>query len=153
MRTSRPAFITAAALCILLTSCTAGGDADLPHVPDASPSTVEPPPREPLTAPAVEPGYEEILADGPRRGPWDVGEATHPSPRDLRVAVHCMAKSRLIDFKVTIDGVGEFSVRCSGVRETTVMNAMGDVSRRELHLTVDTEESVRWYISVQAAER
>ncbi|MGA5313812.1 hypothetical protein ACPCTK_06750 [Streptomyces pseudogriseolus] len=152
MRTSRTACITAAVLCTLLTSCTDGGEADLPPVPNASPSTVEPPPREPLTAPEPDLGNEEILAEGPRRGPWRSGTATALPEGDLRITVHCLAQSKPADLTVALDD-GGFSVPCSNLHQTTVTNGMGATAAGTLRLTVTTEETVRWYLSAQVSPR
>ncbi|MGX1677175.1 hypothetical protein ACWIFK_03410 [Streptomyces althioticus] len=151
MRTTRTAFATAVALCALLTSCTGGDEADLPPTPDASPSTVEPPSQGPLTAPEVDPGQREVLAEGPRRGPWQGGTpVTHPEG-DLSITVHCLSQSNLTDLTVTFDG-GEFGVPCSNLHQTTVTNVWEATSAGQLSLTVTTEETVRWYISAQVAQ-
>ncbi len=152
MRTSRTVIITAAALCALLTSCTEGGNADVPPAPDTSPSTVEPPPQGPLTAPEVDLGQKEVLAEGPRRGPWQGGTAATLPEGDLSITVHCLSQSRPTDLTVTFDG-GEFGVPCSNLHQTTVTNGMGAASAGKLRLAVATEETVRWYVSAQVAPR
>ncbi|MEY9813782.1 hypothetical protein [Streptomyces albogriseolus] len=153
MRTSRTALFTAAALCALLTACTGGGgDTDVPPVPDASPPTVEPPPQGPLTAPEVDLGQKEVLAEGPRRGIWRGGTAaTHPEG-DLSITVHCLSQSNPTDLTVTFDD-GEFGVPCSNLHQTTVTNIMEAASAGKIRLTVATEETVRWYLSVQISPR
>ncbi|MBT2903787.1 hypothetical protein [Streptomyces sp. McG8] len=154
MRTSRTAFTAAAALTLstLLTSCTGGGEAYVPPVPDASQSTVEPPPQEPLTAPEADLGEKGVLAEGPRRGPWKGATTTNLPKGELRITVHCLSQSKPTDLTVTVDN-GGFDVRCSNLHQTIIMNGWGATSAGKFRLTVATEETVRWYISARVSPR
>ncbi|MFJ6306695.1 hypothetical protein [Streptomyces althioticus] len=113
---------------------------------------MEPPSQGPLTAPEVDPGQREVLAEGPRRGPWQGGTpVTHPEG-DLSITVHCLSQSKLTDLTVTFDD-GKFGVPCSNLHQTTVTNEWEATSAGQLRLTVTTEETVRWYISAQVTPR
>ncbi|BFO14477.1 hypothetical protein SHKM778_08650 [Streptomyces sp. KM77-8] len=153
----RSAFaVTAAVLCGLLTSCTGGGDSDKPSVPDpppsTSPSTVAPPPQEPLNAPEVDVEYEEILSEGPHRGTRQFDTVELPKG-DFWIKVNCISRSKPVDLDISLEGIGGFSLGCSGVEVTRNANQMNLDTARKLHLTVATDETVRWYVSVQVPQR
>lgn len=148
MRSSRAAFATAAVLCGLLTSCTGEDGSDKPTVPDPTPSSVAPPPQEPLTAPEVDAEYKEILSEGPHRGVQQFGTIELPKGESW-IKVNCISRSKPVDLKLSLEGIGGFSLGCSGVEVEKTANQMNLSSARKLHFTVVTEESVRWYVSIQ----
>lgn len=154
MRSSRAAFATAAVLCGLLTSCTGEDGSDKPDVPDPAPSqsTVAPPPQEPLTAPEVDAGYKEILSEGPHRGVQQFGTIELPKGESW-IKVNCISRSKPIDLELSLEDIGGFSLGCSGVEVEKTANQMNLNSARKIHFTVVTEESVRWYVSIQVPER
>ncbi|MET9368273.1 hypothetical protein ABZY00_10550 [Streptomyces griseoflavus] len=154
MRSSRAAFVTAAVLCGLLTSCTGEDGSDKPDVPDPAPSqsTVAPPPQEPLTAPEVDAGYEEILSEGPHRGAQQFGTIELPKGESW-IKVNCISRSKPVDLELSLEGIGGFSLGCSGVEVEKNANQMNLNAARKLHFTVVTEESVRWYVSIQVPKQ
>ncbi|MFE2277145.1 hypothetical protein ACFXAE_07740 [Streptomyces sp. NPDC059454] len=152
MRSSRATFATAAVLCGLLTSCTGEDGSNKPDVPKPSQSTVAPPPQEPLTAPEVDAGYKEILSEGPHRGVQQFGTIELPKGESW-IKVNCISRSKPVDLEISLEGIGGFSLGCSGVEAEKNANQMNLNSARKLHFTVVTEESVRWYVSIQVPKQ
>ncbi|MGA5418226.1 hypothetical protein [Streptomyces pseudogriseolus] len=152
MRSRRATLATAAVLCGLLTSCTGEDGSDKPNVPDPSQSTVAPPPQEPLTAPEVDAGYKEILSEGPHRGVQQFGTIELPKGKSW-IKVNCISRSKPVDLEISLEGIGGFSLGCSGVEVEKNANEMNLNSPRKLHFTVVTEESVRWYVSIQVPKQ
>ncbi|MFI2374972.1 hypothetical protein ACH5AO_07885 [Streptomyces sp. NPDC018964] len=152
MRSGRAAITTAAVLCGLLTSCTGEGGSDKPNVPDATPSTVAPPPQEPLTAPEVDAGYEEILSEGPHHGVRQFGTIELPKGESW-IKVNCISRAKPVDLELSLEKIGGFSVGCSGVGVERTANQTNLDSARKVHFTVVTEESVRWCVSIQVPKR
>ncbi|MFE1507974.1 hypothetical protein [Streptomyces sp. NPDC058726] len=150
----RSLLAAAFALCALLTACTDEGGPDTHHVPDPdpSPSGVAPPPQEPLTAPGAEDGHEEVLSEGPHRGDRRFGTIGLPRG-ELWVAVNCISLSKPVRFEVSLDGVMAFTSKCAGVQVERMGHRLTLDAAERTRVTVTTEESVRWYISVQVPRR
>ncbi|CAL9452135.1 hypothetical protein SUDANB70_02469 [Streptomyces sp. enrichment culture] len=152
---SRRAALTCAILwCSTLAACTERGGSDEPGPPSPLPSasTVAPPPQEALTAPEVEPGFEEILSEGPHRGVRPFGTIGLPKGESW-IKVNCISRSKSVNLELSLEKIGGFSVGCSGVSVEKTAHQLNLEAARRLHFTVNTEDSVRWYVSIQAPAR
>jgi hypothetical protein len=149
MAARRAVLAATVVLCAGLTTACDGGDGpDERNVPDSSASGVAPPSQEPLAAPEVDPGFKEILSEGPQRGVREFGTIELPKGESW-VKVNCISVSKSVQLNLSLETIGEFSVGCSGVDVERNANQLNLASARKLHFTVSTEESVRWYVSVQ----
>ena len=100
MRCRRAALAAAVVLCGSLTACTDEDGSDKPNVPDTSPSSIAPPPQEPLTAPEVEDGYEEIFSEGPHRGVQRFGTIELPKG-EFWINVNCISRSKPVELDLS----------------------------------------------------
>ncbi|MFF9484786.1 hypothetical protein [Streptomyces sp. NPDC014676] len=97
-------------------------------------------------------GYKETLSEGPHRGARQFGTIELPKGESW-IKVNCISRSKPVDLEISLEGIGEFPLGCSGVKVERTANQMNLQAARKLHFTVVTEESVRWYVSIQVPER
>ncbi|CAL9466711.1 hypothetical protein SUDANB132_02744 [Streptomyces sp. enrichment culture] len=67
--------------------------------------------------------------------------------------MNCISRAKPVDLEISLEGIGGFSLGCSGVEVERNANQMNLNAVRKLHFTVVTEESVRWYVSIQVPKR
>ncbi|WP_437051674.1 hypothetical protein [Streptomyces sp. enrichment culture] len=88
----------------------------------------------------------------PQRGVKQFGTIELPKGESW-IKVNCISRAKPVDLEISLEGIGGFSLGCSGVEVERNANQMNLNAVRKLHFTVVTEESVRWYVSIQVPKR
>lgn len=148
-----PAAVAVSALLALsLGACTSDRDSDHPSAPEESASQPAPIPTEPLISPELEKGFEETLAEGPRRGDRQFGSVHFPKGESW-VKLNCFSDSKTVQLKLSLESIGEYTVGCSHSRVERNANQLNLATSRKLHFTIEADKEARWIVSIQAPKK